>query len=244
LDDCTGTTAYNAAVNANGQAAGMNGTITIGATGSNTSAGACYSGTGTEAWNNGTAGKYTSSLDFDGTDDYVSVTNASGIDQNEGLLNGTTISAWIYADSDGEGDVGRIFTKNTNTWCRTDSQSGSNLDIQCSMDLATDATLNISSAITTGTWNNVVLTWSNDDDDEITIWVNGINRGSSTDGVGDPSADTANLIIGNDSTSATTTFDGDIDQFQIYQYEMTDAQVKRLYNEGAAVRFGPTTGSP
>ncbi|KKU74066.1 MAG: hypothetical protein UX99_C0023G0003 [Candidatus Amesbacteria bacterium GW2011_GWB1_47_26] len=243
FDECSGATAYNAALNSNGQAAGMNGTITPGSLG-NTTVGSCGSGTSTEMWNDGTTGKYNSALGFDGADDYITVTNSNPIDQNTGLVNGVTASAWIYANNAGEGTGGRILTKNAATWCRVDTLSGSNLDVQCSLDLATDATLNISAAVTTGTWNHVVMTWTNDADDEITIWVNGKNVGSSADGVGDPSADTANLIIGNDSTSGTATFDGLIDNVQIYPYEMTSAQIQRLYNEGSAVRFGPASGSP
>ena len=246
FDECSGTTAYNLTSDPYSDDIGLDGTITPGASG-NTSVGSCGSGTGTEMWNDGTTGKFNSALGFDGADDYVTVTNASPIDQNEGLVYGLTASAWIYANGAGEGAGGRIFTKNTNTWCRTDTLSGSNLDIECSIDLATDAVLNVSTAITTASWHHVVMTWSNDADDEITIWVDGQNRGTSasgTPGSGDPSADTANLIIGNDSTSGTATFDGLIDDVRLYPYEMTAGQIQRLYNEGSAVRFGPQTGSP
>ncbi|MEK7153477.1 MAG: LamG domain-containing protein, partial [Patescibacteria group bacterium] len=242
FDECQGTTAYNSALNGNGAAAGMNSTINARTLG-NTAVGTCNSGVSTEMWNDGTTGKYTSSLGFDSSDDDVSVTNASAIDLNEGLQNGLTISAWIYANSDGEADVGKIFTKGTETLCQTDSQSGSNLDIQCELDLATDATLNIASAITTGTWNHIVMSWADDSDDEISIWINGIPKGTSADGVGPTSADTNNIIIGNDSTQANT-FDGLIDDFKIFNYELTSAQIRTLYNEGSAVRFGPQTGSP
>jgi hypothetical protein len=67
MDECSGSTANDASGNAN------TGTITIGGTGTQTSAGNCNSGTSTEAWNNGATGKFNSSLNFDGTDDYISV---------------------------------------------------------------------------------------------------------------------------------------------------------------------------
>jgi len=38
-------------------------------------------------------------------------------------------------------------------------------------------------------------------------------------------------------------FDGQIDDFRIYSYELTSAQVKTLMNDGAT-RFGPNTGAP
>lgn len=244
FDECQGATAYNTAFAPNSTPPGINGTLTPGASG-NTSTGACSSGTSTEMWNDGTTGKFNSSVGFDGTDDYITTTNTSAIDQNENLQNGLTISTWIYANTDGEGDVGRIFTKNTNTWCRVDSQSGSNIDLQCSLDLATDATLNeTGTGLTTGAWNHIAMSWTNDADDEISLWVNGKLAGTSSDGAGNASADTANLIIGNDSTSGTATFDGLIDEFKIFNYELTANQMKTLFNQDSAVRFGPQTGTP
>jgi len=35
-----------------------------------------------------------------------------------------------------------------------------------------------------------------------------------------------------------------VDDVKIYNYALTATQVKNLYNEGSAVRFGPSTGSP
>ena len=89
----------------------------------------------------------------------------------------------------------------------------------------------------------MVITWTDDGDDEFTLWVNGRQIGSSGTGVGPTSVENNSLIIGNNSGQSAT-FDGQIDQFQIYSYEMTASQIARLYNESSAVRFGPVTGSP
>ena len=35
-----------------------------------------------------------------------------------------------------------------------------------------------------------------------------------------------------------------VDEVQIFNYALTNTQVKQLYNEGSAVRFGPITGTP
>jgi hypothetical protein len=55
--------------------------------GSNTSSGTCTSGSTSEAWANGATGKFNSSLDFDGTDDYVLIA-----DNNFGTSEQTRIS--------------------------------------------------------------------------------------------------------------------------------------------------------
>lgn len=242
MDECTGTTVYNAAVSAQGVAAGSNGTWS-GSSGTNTSAGTC---TTSGAWFNGATGKFNSSLDFDGSDDAVSVTNASIIDLNEGLFHGFTFSTWVYPNSDGEGDAGKIFYKGTNTYCQTDGESASRVNITCRVDLSTDAGYTVSSAIPINQWSHIAFSWTNDSDDEVTVWVNGTANTSSATYSGDTAVDTNNLIIGGNATGAsnTTAFDGQIDDFRVYPYELTAAQVKLVMNQGAAARFGPAIGTP
>ena len=84
-------------------------------------------------------------------------------------------------------DAGEIINKGANTFLRVDSEDAGLLDIEASLDLATDdATLNITDAISINTWSHIVLTYEDDDDDEITIYINGINKGISADGDGAP----------------------------------------------------------
>ncbi|TAL50590.1 MAG: DUF2341 domain-containing protein, partial [Methylovulum sp.] len=82
FDECQSTTANDAAGNS------LSGTISAGAAGV-TSVGDCN--TSTTMWKNGQSGKWNYSLDFDATDDNVSVTNASQIDFDTGLNNGFTM---------------------------------------------------------------------------------------------------------------------------------------------------------
>lgn len=232
FDECQGSTANDSSGNSN------TGTITIGASGTQTAVGTC-TGSANTAWKDGVTGKRNYSLDFDGTDDVVTVSNATTIDLNTNT--GHSFSAWVYANSDGEGDLGQIYQKGTNTYLRVSGQSGSNLNIDAKLDLATtDATVSLTAPITTGTWNHITVTYEDDSDDEISVYVNGILRGTSTDGDGAPAADTNSLLIGG---TTTANFDGQIDDFRMYGYSLTATQVKTLYNNGA-VNFGPSTGAP
>lgn len=234
FDECTGTTLNNA-----GTGSSLNGTWS-GSGGGNTSAGTCST---SGAWFNGVNGKYNSSLDFDGTDDVVTVTNNNQIDLNVGMFNGITWSAWIYPNSDGENDIGQIFNKGTNTYCRTDSESGGRVDIECRLDLATtDAQLNIPSAVPINQWSHIAFTWDNASD-IYSIWINGVPRTITGVAGGDPAADTSNFFIGN-NTGGTATFDGQIDDVRLFPYSMSAAQIKKVFNEGSVARFGPVTGSP
>ena len=56
---------------------------------------------------------------------------------------------------------------------------------------------------------------------------------------------TCSFVIGTRSDlSAGSFFGGQIDNVSVYNYGLTGTQVKTLYNENSAVRFGPLTGSP
>jgi len=179
---------------------------------------------------------------FDGTDDVATITNASAIDLDAELAGAFTFQAWVRINSDGEGNVGEIFDKGANTYLRITNEGTDGLaDLEASLDLTTaDATLNITDALTTDTWYHVAITWSDDADDEITVYVDGISQGSSTDGSGAAAADANDLLIGG---SSTANFDGQIDDFRVYPYELSATQIRKIMNESAQ-RFGPSTGSP
>ena len=180
-------------------------------------------------------------LDFDGTDDVVTVTNTSVIDLNDNLASGFTFSSWVYVDSDGEGDVGRIFHKGGSTFLRTENESGGAVDLVGRVDLATaNATLTLSGALNLSTWYHIAMGWTDDSDDELTIWINGVNKGSSTDGNGSTSAESNDLLIAG-STGAN--FDGKIDEFKIYSSELTQDEILIDMNANSALNFGSSANS-
>jgi len=226
FDECTGTTIHDESGN------GKDGTITIGAGGSQTSAGTCSNGTTAYAWYNGYNGKINKSLSFDGADDYVTVTQGTAI--NLTSKTGYSISSWFYANSDGEGNLGQVWSKGTNNYLRVKNESGNYLDIEANIDLATtDANLTIASAIEKDTWNQVLITYEDDSDDEISVYINGLLRGTSSTGDGSPATDSNNLLIGG---SSGANFDGQIDETKIWNYALTAEQVKTEYNNGV-VKF-------
>ncbi|OGZ60429.1 MAG: hypothetical protein A3B96_01445 [Candidatus Spechtbacteria bacterium RIFCSPHIGHO2_02_FULL_43_15b] len=185
-------------------------------------------------------GKYGTALDFDGSDDVVTVTNTGVIDFDEGLNSAVTFSAWINADSDGEGNLGQAIWKDDDTYIRVANESGGLLDIEAGINLVTiDPTLSISRAITINTWHHIVMIYEDDADDEITLYIDGIIRGSSSTGSGGPKVtDTNNLLIGG---TTTANFDGRIDDVRVYNYARNEEEILVDYNAGLASRFG---GSP
>jgi hypothetical protein len=90
LDECTGSTAYDLSGNAN------NGSITLGA-GSQTTPGNCATSDSAAAWYNGRNGKFNSSINLDGTDDYINITDNPIFDLY--AANSYTWSAWLKPNS-------------------------------------------------------------------------------------------------------------------------------------------------
>ncbi len=227
MDECQGTTINDSAGNS------LTGTL------SGATPGTCAT---SGSWFNGVTGRRNYSLDFDGTDDVVTITNANPIDFDSSLSNGVSFCAWVNADSDGENDVGQILFKGTNTYLRVDSQSGGNLDVETSLDLGTtDATVNVTSGIATSSWNHICTSYTDDGDDEVEIYINGNLRGTSTNGVGSPAtSDSNNLLIGG---TTTANYDGKIDDVRIYNYGLNATQIKSVYSDGA-INFSPASGAP
>lgn len=192
--------------------------------------------TGGPTWRGKELCKTNGCLDFDGTDDVATTTNANPIDFDIGLVSGVTFSAWVNPDTVGEGSAGEIFRKSSTTFCRVGGSTPFN--ISCSLDLGTDATLTVNSQIPGTSWTHVAMTWTDDADDEITIYINGKAVGTSTNGVGPVSADSSNLLI---AGGTSNNWDGKIDEFKVYASELTADQMKIENNFGSSENFGVGT---
>ena len=181
-------------------------------------------------------GKLNYSLDFDGSDEAISVSADIAIDLNN--KQGYSVCSWIYPDTDGEGNAGELWSKGS-SYVRVDTESASTVEVSALFDLATaDASRNSTTTIPTGAWSHVCVIWEDDADDELTLYINGESEGSSTNGDGAPADDSSStMYIGGDSSN---NFDGNIDDLRIYAYPLTDVLVRQVYGaEGGTVRFGP-----
>ena len=230
FDECSGATIYNSAINANGQAAGNNGTLTVGASGTQTSAGTCSSGTSTEAWNNGTTGKFNNSMNFDGTDDYVSVGDDASLDitANQDFSLSTwikrgslTVSGHFIAKGD-DSTSGYVF------WLLN---SGSSDYINISL-LSTGYAATNCTQLNDTNWHNVSVSVSRSSN--AIFYIDGVqcdSKNVSSQAATDLSTATS-LKIGL-SRNGLTYFNGQIDDVRLYNYALTPVQVKILYNDGA-----------
>ncbi|MDP2684769.1 MAG: LamG domain-containing protein, partial [bacterium] len=219
-----------------------NGTITIGAGGTQTTAGTCNTPTGgTGAWYNGKVGKMNSALSFDGTDDYVDT--GTGL----GKPSAFTISAWIKPDSWGNtAPVDSVPSSGADkdAWGIVFRNTGDVVEIAIS-DGSSRQTFTVASdwnsiGYPSDRWTHIVATV---DGTDLTYYKNGalVNTTSQTVQNGGTAY---KLSIGRAGEYAGFYFDGLIDDVRIYNYALTPQQIKLDYNQGSAVRFGPASGRP
>ncbi|MBN1162543.1 LamG domain-containing protein, partial [Patescibacteria group bacterium] len=219
FNECESTTAYDSSLDGNGDSNGNHGTIHIGATAPNTSAGTCASGNSTHAWYNGNSGKRGASLDFDGVDDYVYTVDDPALE----FSNAITISAWIYPETvTGE----YIILYYSNEYAVEILNGNLRLAIQG----ASFTWGNSGIPIPENEWTH--LTVNHDGNSTWTTYLNGIYRGtySQTEGTQD---DTDPLCIGDAYGGTTHPFNGKIDDVRIYNYLLTRQQIQNNMNEGA-----------
>jgi hypothetical protein len=217
LNECSGTTINNSVPNANAEEAGNNSTLTIGASGTQTLAGTCASGNATEAWNNGTSGKISSSISFDGADDYVRMSSRI-------IAGGDfSISTWFKATNIA-----------TSQWLVTQGQLsvGTWLGFIINSSKLKNESLGIAGSTTllSNTWYHAVLVYNSADGKEY-IYLNGYLDGSGSIG---PTYTGDNVTIGgNPSTTPSGLFAGQIDDVRIFNYALSPVQVRDVYNNGA-----------
>ena len=184
-------------------------------------------------------------LFFNGDTDAVVVPNASTIDLDDGLVGDFTISMWVKPSSLGDGSAGEIFNANSNTYARLAAGSTDAVaDLLVSLDLTTsDATVTIDDALTFYEWQQVSITYIDDSEDEIKVYINGIYKGTSANGDGTPQTTSDDFYIGGASTN---NYHGYIDEFAIYPEQRTQHQIIVGFagggSYGSAVRFGEEGG--
>ncbi len=183
-------------------------------------------------------------LFYDGIDNVTTVPIADSIDFDRHLAAGFTFQAWVRVNSDGEANQGEIFDKGANTYLRITNEGSDGLaDLEAKVDLATtDATKTITDGITLNQWHHVAVGYTDDGDDDISVYIDGQLAGTG-DGSGAPASDTNNLLIGGDSSN---NFHGFIDEFKIYKEERTADEIKTDFVKdttlhGSAAVFGDDT---
>ena len=234
FDECQGATANDS----NGN--NLSGTIASAA-----SLGTCTSSDG-DMWKDGATGKFNSSLDFDNTvSDNVQIADNTLLRVTDEL----SVCAWVKSAQTSMS--GGIFEKTVGQTVNTSYllfASGSiyrwrGLDatgLQTLDSLTTLSTLQNS-------WAHVCGTFSKSNSGAAVIYINGKSDNSTNFRATSLSTGAGISYIGVLGQSAGVNiypYNGQIDDVRVYNYALTATQIKQLYNGGAAIKFGPSTGSP
>ena len=98
------------------------------------------------------------------------------------------------------------------------------------------------SALSASAWHHLAGVY---DGTNMSLYIDGVLSAGPT-ASGAVASNSLNAYIGADRTSGSPTypFNGQIDDVRVYNYAVSTTQLKTIMNQGAALRFGPTTGQP
>ncbi|KKR48095.1 MAG: hypothetical protein UT84_C0050G0001, partial [Candidatus Curtissbacteria bacterium GW2011_GWA1_40_16] len=250
FDECSDSVLHDTAPKPNKTDSGYNGTI-YAQTGNNI--GVCNGTTG-DMWADGTTGKYSSSLAFDGTNDYVSIPDPgtnSPLDFAAGQS--MTLASWIKPSTlPSLGNCSDIITKgmtdgtdDANYILQICESSGINFIEMCFFDAISSANCyyTINNIIQTDVWQHISFSFTFGTASTARAYYNGVLQPGTwwNDGNLSPLVTNKDLWIGAANNSGGANFEeqfnGQIDDVRIYNYALTDQQVKLLYNNSSAVQF-------
>ena len=218
LDECQGSIAYDSS------GVGNTGVIVIGSSGSQNSIGTCQIGT-SAAWTNGASGKINSSLNFDGTDDYISIPDSPSLTTPE-----ITIAAWVKSNNNGD-PYQRIVDKTYNQEYAFFLGSTGTIGVSLVTNTSSIDSSLLPNAITDTNWHHIAFSWSAATK-KVTVYVDGVAKTNTTLN-GDRIADSNNPLIIGDRVGLDRSFNGQLDDVRIYNYALTNEQIKQVYNGGA-----------
>lgn len=235
FDECTGSTLNDAGLN------GYTGTVTIGASGTQTAVGDCN--TSATAWNNGALGKYGSSLNFDGTDDYVDFGDMPITESATQL----TWTGWIKPGTISSNKViigkGNGLAATEESWVLSTVSPNSLKFTFPTFTTDTNTSATVTNAISSSTWTHYAVVFdgsASGNSNRLKIFINGRLTNPTYVGTIPAStlATTSNVRAGS-ASDATGYFSGQLDELKIFNFPLTQAQVAIDYNQAAGLRFGP-----
>jgi len=181
----------------------------------------------------------TKSMDFDGVNDYVLVSDHADFNFGSAM----TASCWIKGNAQTNANYFAHWDAGLTqrSWrMRSSSGAGNNkLEIVLSDDgtsTASHVKLYLSSVVVlNGTWNHIAFTWSSG---TLKLYINGTEDTSVTKTVDDAITSlhnsTAGLTIGSALTTGAplTPFAGNLDENNLFNVELSATDITNIYNSG------------
>src|SRR3990167_6236179 len=179
-------------------------------------------------------GKFGKCASFNGTTSSISVPADTSIDANS--MGPFMIQAWVYADSDGENDEGRIVDKMAATDAGyrffVKSQSGATVILDFEVgDTGANTRIVTSTTLSTGAWHRVNAVYNSDRSGD--VYIDGAIASYTTDTTGATATadDSANVLYFGNRDAGDRCFDGEIDDIRIYDGAFTadDIEMNVIY---------------
>jgi Concanavalin A-like lectin/glucanases superfamily/Domain of unknown function (DUF2341) len=177
-------------------------------------------------WLDGVDCKFEGCLEFDGSDDDISIPHGSSVDITG---NEITIAYWQYWIDAGDHDH-PIVSKNTNsTWNPgTGYVIGMGWGSTYYFGVGNNTAANITIDSQQSVWQHIVMTYKNGVG--VKIYVDGVEKYSNAGWSGAIGSNSHDLWIG-DAVRAGQ-YKGRLDDIRIYNYALTADQLKEVYNQG------------
>ena len=226
MDECQGATIHDSSGNAN------DGNLTVGASGTQTSAGTCT--TASTAWGNGATGKFNSAMSFDGSDDYISFGNI-GIHNNIAY----SVSAWVKRPAASDRYFYSEAKSNQSGFFGISSQQVSPYNKVRIYIRDNDGTVRLDTIGNKVAYDNVWhhIIWS-DNNGSYKLYIDGALDISGTYVKNIKTLDNARISSWSALSGTGGYFQGQIDDVRIYNYALTKEQIFNVMNGGASLKFG------
>jgi uncharacterized protein (TIGR02145 family) len=173
------------------------------------------------------SGRVGGAIGFDGTDDYVSISNSASLNPIEEIA----ISVWVKFDDLTKHTVlMKPYTSHANPYYQYTLLTDSNNHFVTWID---GVSVSSSQQHTTNVWYNWIVTW---DGEIIKQYIN-----SELDGSGLQSSMniySTNFEIGRNTNVSTDYINGLIDEVKIWNYAINEDEIKQEYNFGVSAGFG------
>jgi len=173
------------------------------------------------------AGKVGGALELDGDGDYVEIPNESNFD----ITTEITVSAWIKANQfDKEWQA--IIAKGDSTWRIQRNQNKDSLEFACSgLKIPSGSpygSLYGEKSVNDGQWHHIVGVY---DGSKMYLYVDG-TVDTSQPASGRINTNDEPVYIGENSERTARFWEGLIDDVRIYNYALSEGEIKTIYNEG------------
>ncbi len=183
------------------------------------------------------AGKIGQGIDFDGTDDYVSVPDNASLDIGD--TDDLTITGWFNRDTFTTDDTILAKRNGVSTSDQgyiayiddsTDKLTFENCDASSGCD---EYQLESTSTFTAAGWHHFAIVWDQDSASGSEIYIDGVADSATDTGTIGNIGDLSNsvvLAIGAES-DAGNPFDGKLDEIRVYKRALTSSEIAALYNQ-------------